>query len=88
MSEAGMMLRRKSSELGTAIDETRSELARLDAGQRSDAHRQLIETCNQAAEWLERQGDLSQDRPAEEAASLTQEAERLLLDLRNRRNAI
>jgi hypothetical protein len=88
MSEAETMLDRKTSELATAIDETRSELARLGEGQRTDAHRQLIARCKEAAEWLERFGKPAGDRPAEEAATLTQQAEQYLLDLRTKREAL
>jgi hypothetical protein len=87
MSEAGATLRQRASELSTAVAETRSELARLDEDQRSEAHRQLLAACNEAAEWLERLGDPAQDRPAGEAASLAQEAQAYLLDLRTKRNA-
>ncbi len=87
MSEAGTMLKQKTSELATAIDETRSELARLDEGQRTDAHRQLIAACNEAADWLEQIRE-PEAQPAEAAASLTRRAEQYLLDLRNKRKAV
>jgi hypothetical protein len=88
MSEAETMLERKTSELATAVDETRSELARLGEGQRSDAHRQLIAKCKEAAEWLEGLEKPASDRSSEEAATLTQQAERHLLDLRTKREAL
>lgn len=88
MSEAGTALKQKADELDSAIDETRSELARLDADQRSDAHRQLIAVCKEATEWRQRLGDPSADRPAEAASSLSRQAEAYLSDLRMKRDGI
>lgn len=88
MSEAGTMLRQKTSELATAIDEARSELARLDEGQRSDAHRQLIALCKEAADWLDRLEASPEAPSGEAAASLAQKAEQYLLKFRTRRDAV
>ncbi len=88
MSESQTMLKKKVDELATAIDETRSELARLDAGQRSEAHRQLIALAKEAADWLEGPGAAPEDRPSDEAASLTRQAEQYLLELRTKREAV
>ena len=88
MSEASTTLNQKAGELAAAIEETRGELTRLDDAQRSEAHRELARMCNDATAWLERLGDPARERPSPEAASLSQEAERLLHDLRTRRSAI
>jgi hypothetical protein len=88
MSEASTTLNQKAGELATAIEQTRGELARRDDAQRSAAHRELARLCNDATAWLERLGDPAGERPSPEAASLSQEAERFLHDLRTRRSAM
>lgn len=88
MAEADTTLRQKTSELETAVSETRSELSRVDEAQRTDAHRELVAICNEAADWLDDREQSPQPASADEAASLTQKAEAFLRDLRMRRNAI
>lgn len=88
MAEADRTLKEKTSELETAISETRSELSRVDEAQRTDAHRELVAICKKATEWLEQCAQAPQPASAEEAASQTQKAESFVRDLRMRRNAI
>jgi hypothetical protein len=88
MPEADTTLRQKTSELETAIQQTRSELSRVDAAQRKDVHRELVAICKEASEWLEQRVHAQQPTSPDDAASLTQRAEGYLRDLRMRRNAI
>ena len=88
MPEADTTLKQKTSELETAIDETRRELSRVDEANRTDAHRRLVAICKEAAEWLEQCVRAPQPESADDAASLTQRAETYLHDLRIRRNTI
>lgn len=88
MPEADTTLKQKTSELQTAIDETRSELSRVDEAQRKDVHRELVAICKEASDWLEECVHAPQPTSSEDAASLTQRAEVYMRDLRMRRNAI
>ncbi len=88
MAEAETTLKEKTSELETAISETRGELSRVDKAQRTDAHGELVAICKEATEWLEQREQSPEPASAEEAASLTQKAEAFLRDLRMRRTAI
>jgi hypothetical protein len=88
MAEADTTLKQKTSELQTAIDETRGELSRVDEAHREDVHRELVAICKEAAEWLEECVRAPQPTSSDDAASLTQRAEAYLRDLRMRRNAI
>lgn len=88
MAEADTTLKQKTGELETAVEETRRELARVDAAQRTDAHRELVATCKEAAEWLEQCAQAAETASGDEAASMTRKAETFLHDLRMRRNAI
>jgi hypothetical protein len=88
MAEADTTLKQKTSELETAIDETRRELARVDTAQRKEVHRELVAICKEAAEWLEECVHAPQPASSDEAASLTQRAEAYLRDIGMRRNAI
>jgi hypothetical protein len=85
MAEADTTLEQKTSELEAALSETRGELARVDAAQRTDVHRDLVAICGEASEWL---AQVPQTPPADEAASLTQKAEAFLRELRLRRDAV
>jgi tagatose-1,6-bisphosphate aldolase len=87
MAEADTMLKQKKSELETALSEVRGELSRVDQAQRSEAHRQLVAACEAASTWLKKHG-ASEDLSADAAASLAQEAESLLHDIRMGRHAI
>jgi hypothetical protein len=88
MAEADTTLRQKTSELETAVDETRRELSRVDAANRTEAHRELVAVCKDAAEWLERCVHGPQPASADDAAALTQRAEHYLREIRMRRHAI
>jgi hypothetical protein len=87
MSEAETTLKQKAAELETAVDETRRELSRVDEGQRTDVHRELVRTCKEATEWLE-ECMKSPPGSTDQTASLTQKAEAFLRDLRLRRGKI
>jgi hypothetical protein len=88
MPEADTTLKQKTSELETAIHETRSELSRVDDAQRKDVHRELAATCKEAAEWLEQCMQAPEPASSEDTAALAQKAEAYLHDLRMRRHAI
>ena len=93
MAETDTTLKQKTSELEAAVSETRSELAKVDQAQRTDAHRELVEICNEAAGWLEQHAqsaekESTEGESTEETASLTQRAETFLRELRMRRSAI
>jgi hypothetical protein len=88
MAEADTTLKQKTSELETAVSEVRRELSRVDEAQRTDAHRELVAICKEAADWLEECVRAPQPASTDDAASLTQRAEGYLRDLRMRRNAI
>ncbi len=88
MPEADTTLKQKTSELETAIHETRSELSRVGETQRNDAHRELAAICKEAAEWLENSVRAPEPASPDDTAALSQRAEAYLHDLRMRRNAI
>lgn len=88
MPEADTTLKQKTSELETALAETRSELARVDEAQRTDVHRELVALCKEASEWLEHCAKAAETASGDEAASMAQRAETLLRDIRMRRSAI
>ncbi len=88
MAEADTTLKQKTSELQTAIDETRRELSRVDEAQRKDVHRELVAICKEASDWLEQCVHAPQPASSDDAASLTQRAEAYLRDLQMRRNDI
>jgi hypothetical protein len=88
MPEADTTLKQKTSELETAIHETRNELSRVDEAHRKDVHRELVAICKKAADWLEQCAHGPQPASSEETAGLTQRAEEYLRDLRMRRNEI
>jgi hypothetical protein len=88
MPEGDTTLKQKTSELETAIHETRSELSRVDEAQRKDVHRELAALCKEAAEWLEQSVRAPEPVSSDDTAALTQKAEAYLHDLRMRRHAI
>jgi hypothetical protein len=88
MPEADTTLKQKTSELETAIHETRSELSRVGEAQRKDVHRELAAICKEAAEWLQECMRAPEPASSDDAAALTRRAEAYLHDLRMRRHEI
>ena len=88
MPEAATTLKQKTGELETAIDETRRELAQVEAERRTEAHHELVAICKQATEWLEQCAEGPQPASDEDTASRTQRAETFLRELRMKRSAI
>lgn len=86
MPATNQMLRQKTNELETALDEVQEELARAGATRETAAHTKLTDTIRDARSWLEEHGDASAD--GEEAARQTRKIEDFLHAVRMHRTEI
>lgn len=87
MSEATQVLRRKRSELETALAEVQREMSRADAAHRGPAHERLAGTMREARQWLEARR-AGAEPEGEDASAEAARAEQLLHALRMGRGAL